>query len=68
MDRIVSAAWATGDPGLVFIDRANRSTANPTPEIEPAGSNQSLRRWRDAAATEAGLRADGCASMPPVRR
>ena len=34
MDRIVSAAWATGDPGLVFIDRANASTANPTPEIE----------------------------------
>ncbi len=34
MDRIVSAAWATGDPGLVFIDRANISTANPTPEIE----------------------------------
>jgi ribonucleoside-diphosphate reductase alpha chain len=34
MDLIVSAAWATGDPGLVFIDRANRSTANPTPEIE----------------------------------
>ncbi|HEX6542761.1 MAG TPA: vitamin B12-dependent ribonucleotide reductase [Ktedonobacterales bacterium] len=34
MDRIVSAAWATGDPGLVFIDRANASTANPVPEIE----------------------------------
>ncbi|MGZ3601402.1 MAG: adenosylcobalamin-dependent ribonucleoside-diphosphate reductase, partial [Ktedonobacterales bacterium] len=34
MDRIVDAAWATGDPGLVFIDRANHSTANPTPEIE----------------------------------
>ena len=34
MDRIVSAAWATGDPGLVFIDRANHSTANPTPEVE----------------------------------
>ena len=34
MDRIVSAAWATGDPGLVFIDRANHSTANPIPEIE----------------------------------
>ncbi len=34
MDRIVSAAWATGDPGLVFIDRANRSSANPTPEID----------------------------------
>ncbi len=34
MDRIVAAAWATGDPGLVFIDRANRSPANPVPEIE----------------------------------
>jgi ribonucleoside-diphosphate reductase alpha chain len=34
MDRIVAAAWATGDPGLVFLDRANRSTANPTPEVE----------------------------------
>ncbi|HLY31876.1 MAG TPA: adenosylcobalamin-dependent ribonucleoside-diphosphate reductase, partial [Ktedonobacterales bacterium] len=35
MARIVDAAWATGDPGLVFLDRANRSTANPTPEIQP---------------------------------
>jgi ribonucleoside-diphosphate reductase alpha chain len=34
MDRIVAAAWATGDPGLVFIDRANHSTANPIPEME----------------------------------
>ena len=34
MDRIVAAAWATGDPGLVFLDRANASTANPTPTIE----------------------------------
>lgn len=34
MDRIISAAWSSGDPGLVFIDRANQSTANPVPEIE----------------------------------
>src|SRR5262249_55820467 len=34
MDKIVAAAWATGDPGLLFLDRANRSTANPIPEIE----------------------------------
>ncbi|HKW23634.1 MAG TPA: LAGLIDADG family homing endonuclease, partial [Ktedonobacterales bacterium] len=34
MDAIVSAAWATGDPGLVFIDRANASPANPAPDIE----------------------------------
>jgi ribonucleoside-diphosphate reductase alpha chain len=32
-DRIVRAAWQTGDPGMVFIDRINRSPANPTPEI-----------------------------------
>jgi ribonucleoside-diphosphate reductase alpha chain len=33
-DRIVSAAWETGDPGLVFIDRVNRGSANPVPELE----------------------------------
>ncbi|HZH41202.1 MAG TPA: ribonucleotide reductase N-terminal alpha domain-containing protein, partial [Gemmatimonadales bacterium] len=31
-DRIVHAAWRTGDPGLVFIDRINASPANPIPE------------------------------------
>src|SRR5437867_2881801 len=29
--RICEAAWATGDPGLFFIDRANRSSASPVP-------------------------------------
>ncbi len=32
-DRITEAAWRTGDPGLVFIDRINASPANPTPEL-----------------------------------
>ncbi len=32
-ERIVQAAWRTGDPGLVFIDRVNASPANPTPAI-----------------------------------
>ena len=32
-DRVVQAAWRTGDPGLVFIDRVNASSANPTPRI-----------------------------------
>jgi ribonucleoside-diphosphate reductase alpha chain len=32
-DRIVRAAWRTGDPGMVFIDRINASPANPTPDI-----------------------------------
>ena len=32
-DRLASAAWRTGDPGLVFLDRINRD--NPTPELAP---------------------------------
>ena len=28
-DEIAKSAWKTGDPGLVFIDRINQSTANP---------------------------------------
>jgi ribonucleoside-diphosphate reductase alpha chain len=32
-DRIVQAAWRTGDPGLFFIDRCNHSPANPVPEL-----------------------------------
>jgi ribonucleoside-diphosphate reductase alpha chain len=31
--RIVRAAWRTGDPGMIFIDRINRSPANPTPDV-----------------------------------
>jgi ribonucleoside-diphosphate reductase alpha chain len=31
--RMVRAAWRTGDPGMVFIDRINASPANPTPEM-----------------------------------
>jgi ribonucleoside-diphosphate reductase alpha chain len=30
-EEIVSSAWETGDPGLVFIDRINRD--NPTPHV-----------------------------------
>jgi ribonucleoside-diphosphate reductase alpha chain len=32
-ERMVRAAWRTGDPGMVFIDRINASPANPTPSI-----------------------------------
>src|SRR5437867_1080862 len=32
-DRMVRAAWRTGDPDMVFIDRINASPANPTPEL-----------------------------------
>lgn len=33
-DAIINAAWATGCPGLVFIDRVNASLANPIPQLE----------------------------------
>jgi ribonucleoside-diphosphate reductase alpha chain len=48
--RIVRAAWRTGDPGFVFLDRINASRANPTPGIatieatNPCGE-QSLPPW-----------------------
>jgi len=31
---IIQAAWQTGDPGMVFIDRINASRANPVPDVE----------------------------------
>ncbi len=31
--KIVEAAWRTGDPGMIFIDRVNASPANPTPAL-----------------------------------
>ncbi len=33
-EQIVDAAWLSGDPGFVFIDRANNSKSNPTPAME----------------------------------
>ncbi|MBI2020578.1 ribonucleoside reductase class II [Candidatus Daviesbacteria bacterium] len=33
-DEIIDRAWATGDPGVVFIDRINNSPANPVPSLE----------------------------------
>jgi len=31
---ICEAAWATGDPGLFFVDRVNRSRANAVPTLQ----------------------------------
>jgi ribonucleoside-diphosphate reductase alpha chain len=33
IERIASAAWASGEPGLVFLDRVE--AANPTPDLAP---------------------------------
>jgi ribonucleoside-diphosphate reductase alpha chain len=36
--KIVEAAWQTGDPGLVFIDRINSGGSNPIPACGPVES------------------------------
>lgn len=55
MDAIVSAAWATGDPGLVFIDRANASPANPVPEMELLEATNPCVIGETRLATKGGL-------------
>lgn len=37
-NEIADGAWSTGDPGLVFIDRINRGSANPIPALGPVES------------------------------
>jgi len=32
-EKIVSAAWQCGDPGVVFLDRINEPRTNPTPKL-----------------------------------
>lgn len=45
-DEIVERAWNTGDPGLVFVDRANNSASNPVPELEKIEStNPCGEQW-----------------------
>lgn len=34
-DQIIDAAWASGDPGVVWLDRINNGSANPVPEMGP---------------------------------
>jgi ribonucleoside-diphosphate reductase alpha chain len=37
-NEIAEAAWRTGDPGLIFIDKINESKANPVPPLGPIES------------------------------
>lgn len=35
---IVAMAWKSGDPGVIFIDRINKTESNPVPELGPIES------------------------------
>ncbi len=37
-DEIADAAWRTGDPGLIFIERINDRSSNPVPTLGPIES------------------------------
>lgn len=37
-ETLVQSAWASGDPGLIFIDRINNGPGNPVPSIGPVES------------------------------
>ncbi len=37
-DLIVTSAWKTGDPGVVFLDRMNSTVSNPVPKYGPVES------------------------------
>jgi ribonucleoside-diphosphate reductase alpha chain len=54
-DKIVDAAWQTGDPGLVFIDRINNSPANPTPALGSIESTNPCITGDSLIYTENGL-------------
>jgi ribonucleoside-diphosphate reductase alpha chain len=52
-ERIVRSAWATGDPGLVFIDTINR--LHPTPELGEIESTNPCVVGETRLATQHGL-------------
>lgn len=37
-EEICQAAWQSGDPGMVFVDRVNDGSANPVPALGPVES------------------------------
>ncbi|HEU4439805.1 MAG TPA: ribonucleotide reductase N-terminal alpha domain-containing protein, partial [Methylomirabilota bacterium] len=54
-DRIVHAAWRSGDPGMIFIDRINRSPANPTPDLGSIEATNPCISGDALVATDRGL-------------
>lgn len=54
-DEIADAAWRTGDPGLVFIDRINAGKSNPVPSLGPIESTNPCVTGDTLVSTKDGL-------------
>lgn len=54
-DKIVSAAWKTGDPGLIFLDRINEGPQNPVPDLGLIESTNPCITGETLVYTETGL-------------
>ncbi|MGC8680048.1 MAG: ribonucleotide reductase N-terminal alpha domain-containing protein, partial [Candidatus Micrarchaeia archaeon] len=53
---IITMAWKTGDPGIIFIDRINASYSNPVPKYGPIESTNPCVTGDTLMYTKEGLR------------
>lgn len=53
-DLIVTSAWKTGDPGVVFLDRMNSTVSNPVPKLGPIESTNPCVTGDTLISTSAG--------------
>lgn len=54
-DEIAEGAWRTGDPGLIFLDRINMSSANPVPSLGPIEATNPCVTGETLVSTSLGL-------------